>query len=85
MSMVDAVAKCLHEYDHPDAMAWRLFSDEWRALYIARARVAIRAMMEHDLVYRVDGQVIHELRGTPNDIWKTMLAAALTEDGGDHD
>lgn len=48
--------------------------------YVRNARAAIEALMEHTLVYRDAGHVVHEMRGAPDDIWKTLLRAAL-EDG----
>jgi hypothetical protein len=41
------------------------------------ARAAVRAMRSFNLVYRHDGEVVHELRGAPNDIWRAMLDGAL--------
>jgi hypothetical protein len=49
--------------------------DFWRD----RARAAVGAMRNHTLVYRENGQVVHELRGAPDDIWKTLIDAALEE------
>lgn len=42
------------------------------------ARAAIGALRGMTLVYRDGGEVVHELRGAPDDIWETLLDAALT-------
>ena len=41
------------------------------------ARAAIEAMRSQTLVYLDNGKVVHEMRGAPDDIWKTLLDAAL--------
>ena len=41
------------------------------------ARAAIEAMRSQTLVYLDNGKVVHEMRGAPHDIWKTLLDAAL--------
>jgi hypothetical protein len=37
---------------------------------------ALAEMRSHTLVYRQDGEMVHEMRGEPDAIWKTLLAAA---------
>ncbi len=49
-----------------------------KAGWVALARVAIEALRDTTLVYRDGGEVVHELRGAPDHIWKTLLDAALT-------
>ena len=51
----------------------------WADLYKARARAAIMALRDATLVYRDNGMVVHELRGAPDDIWKMLLDAALSD------
>jgi hypothetical protein len=51
--------------------------DEAPNLYDAMAEAAIAAMREFKMVVRHDGEVVHELRGAPDDIWKAMIDAAL--------
>jgi len=41
------------------------------------ARAAIEEMRSQTLVYLDNGKVVHEMRGAPDDIWKTLLDAAL--------
>lgn len=84
MSMVEAVAIALLNDDRtrhglPETETLDGFADA--DAYRSSARAAIRTMANHGLIYRDNGQVVHELRGAPNDIWKTMLATALAEDG----
>lgn len=50
----------------------------WRDKYASKARAAITAMRETTLVYRQNGEVVHQLIGAPDDIWKTLLDAALS-------
>lgn len=46
-------------------------------MWIPEARAAIEAMRSQTLVYLDNGKVVHEMRGAPDDIWKTLLDAAL--------
>lgn len=48
-----------------------------RGKWMICARAAIEALRSQTLVYRDNGQVVHEMRGAPDDIWKTLLDAAL--------
>lgn len=41
------------------------------------ARDIISMMRAHVLVYRDEGQVVHELRGAPDDLWKMLLDKVL--------
>ena len=49
------------------------------AAYMQQARAAIEVLRDMVPVVREDGNVIHELRGSPASIWKTLLDAALVE------
>ena len=86
MSMVERVARAIWEGDpYPgDRCAWdelpamNAEAGDVQGLYRTLARAAIEAMRECDLVYRnEEGQVVHELRGPPNVIWKVMIDAVL--------
>lgn len=47
------------------------------------ARSAIVALRSHTLVWRETGPlggVVHEIRGAPDDIWKTLLGGVLSEE-----
>lgn len=58
---------------------WRDINEPFKSDYLAAARAAIEAMRSQTLVYRDNGHVVHEMRGAPDDIWKTLLDAALGE------
>jgi hypothetical protein len=54
-------------------MIWPAVRPELEAM----ARAAIEAMRDMTPVVRENGEVVHELRGAPADIWSTMMDAAL--------
>lgn len=70
MSMVERVARAMERNSGIRA------APNW---WLKQARAAIEAMRSQTLVYRDNGHVVHELRGAPDDIWKTLLDAALGE------
>lgn len=78
MSMVERVARAIFDkVVGPNVWGSKHYADQQKVSYIS-ARAALEAMRECDLVYRNDeGQIVHELRGPPNVIWKTMIDAAL--------
>lgn len=45
------------------------------------ARAALEALKAGKLVFREGGEVVHELRGAPDDIWQTLLDSILSEKG----
>jgi len=66
--LIESVAQAIHESDGlPLSMAR------------SHARVALKAMRDHTVVYREDGLMVHQLIGAPDDIWKMLLDAALAE------
>ena len=74
MTMLENVAKAICAVNWPDGNPdtdWQFFKHE--------AQAAIGAMRDHTLVFRQDGAVVHELRGAPDDIWKTLLDGILAE------
>ena len=72
VSMVERVARAIADAEQEDF-------EGWADLYKARARAAIMALRDATLVYRDNGMVVHELRGAPDDIWKMLLDAALSD------
>ena len=70
--MVERVGRAIADADDEDYM------EDWRR-YDARARAAIMAMRDYIPVFRDprDGGKVHQLVGAPEDIWRTMLDAAL--------
>jgi len=48
-----------------------------------KATAALDALLEklksHTLIYRDAGEVVHELRGSPNDIWQLLLSTLERE------
>jgi len=93
-SMVERVAKAIAQELGLDLATLYANKSEWnrdrgarhdintpyRGDITAAARAAIQALRDQTCVYRHGGEVIHELRGAPDDIWKALLDAALTQD-----
>jgi hypothetical protein len=84
-SMVERAARAaffndLDPFDQPKAAElWDMWHGP-REQCLKHARAAIEAMRAETCVFRQNGEVVHELRGAPDDIWKTLLDAALTQD-----
>ncbi len=56
-----------------------LYRQDYDRAY-ARARRAIAAMRDMVPVVRdQNGQMVHEIRGAPRDVWRAMIDAALQE------
>jgi hypothetical protein len=62
---------------------FRDVNEPFQSDYIDMACAAINALAESTLVYRDNGNVVHEMRGAPDDIWKTLLTAAIGREDGD--
>lgn len=79
--ILECVAKALYDANHfvrewEDERTARL----WHAHYRAQALAAIGAMRSCTLIYRENGDVVHEMRGAPDDIWKSLLDAAIHDE-----
>ena len=48
--------------------------------HVEQVQTVLKALRDQTCVYRQGREVVHELRGAPDDIWKTLLDAALTQD-----
>lgn len=81
--MVERVARALNAADSDglsgEPCSWDELLPHWQGQYLAMACAAIQAMRSHKLVFREDGEVVHEVRGEPNAVWQTFLDAALNE------
>jgi hypothetical protein len=55
------------------------YIDQGETDFASLARAALEALREHKLEVRDEGGVVHQLVGAPDDIWKTLLTAALNE------
>jgi len=66
-------------WDKPD-QAWL---QGIRTAALDKATAALDALLEklksHTLIYRDAGEVVHELRGSPNDIWQLLLSTLERE------
>ncbi len=75
MNMIEKAAKALSGADDPHGIQWYgVNPDYWDKL----ARVAIETMQGAVPVVREQGELVHELRGSPSAIWATMFEAALS-------
>jgi hypothetical protein len=80
MSMIERVARALCRLDGHPENATMDGKPLWRD-YEREARAAIGAMRSAAPVVRDRaGNVIHELRGAPEDIWAMLIDGALGEE-----
>jgi hypothetical protein len=83
--VVERVGRAIYEERNGrGCKPWRNLTVSHRGCYELDARAAIGAMLECAPILYQDGGMVHELRGTPDDIWLMMLKAALqtTEGSG---
>lgn len=45
---------------------------------VSRVRAVMEEMLNTDVGCRVNGEIAHEIRGAPNDIWKSIITSFLT-------
>lgn len=78
-TMVERVARAMRQAiaDPKDGPLKPFETAPSRCQWLICARAAIEAMRSQAFVYRDNGHVVHEMRGAPDDIWKTLLTAAL--------
>ena len=50
--------------------------------YIPVVITALKAIRDHEIVFRDDEGVIHEIRGDPTAIWQAMIDQAIKGGGG---
>lgn len=78
--MIERIARRLCSVLVPEA-SQAVIDEAWPD-YVFAARATIEAMRECDIVIRKNGNVVHELRGSPSDIWRTLCDAALRDGEG---
>lgn len=61
-------------WDNPEAYSTSSTAKEAYTAFATTALDTILAGLKADVLeYRVNGELVHELRGPPNDIWQAML------------
>lgn len=70
-SMVERVARALHEKLHPSKTPWDVAPESWRESYRKQARAAIEAMrepMEYMLMSMYCAPEVHQIGDNPKEV-----------------